>query len=298
MTKDLNLLRLLLVLDETRQTQGAAKIMHLSQPTISVMLKKLREQFQDPLFIRDKNYLEPTIKCRQLLLQIPALLDQLDALYVTHNDWDISQLSGEVSLLFPPPLMTVLAAPLIAKLTKQAPNVTINCSHWGRDAVHELEMQRMTWGISYLPMETNKNILQKDIGHDRFTLIMRKGHPLACNDIEEVIQYPLCINNIPGYTEASKTEMLIKKHAFNKTVNVRTSDMGVMLELVNESDMIGVTSQQYVKLLPDSYRFETLPEYLQNDTFRRSFALFTHQRNRHQPLTQWLADEVTRIMQG
>ena len=65
--KDLNLLKLLIILNEERQTILAAKRMNLSQPTISIMLKKLRDQFDDPLFIRDKNNLIPTVKCAHIL---------------------------------------------------------------------------------------------------------------------------------------------------------------------------------------------------------------------------------------
>ncbi len=79
--KDLNLLKLLVILNEERQTILAAKRMNLSQPTISIMLKKLRDQFDDPLFIRDKNNLTPTIKCENILATLPALLTQLDKLY-------------------------------------------------------------------------------------------------------------------------------------------------------------------------------------------------------------------------
>jgi DNA-binding transcriptional LysR family regulator len=292
MRKDLNLLRVLLVINETRQTVLAAKQLNVSQPTISVMLRKLRTQFKDQLFIREQNKLEPTPKCLILLKQIPELLEQVEALYTDVSEWDISALDTEIHLMFPPSLMALLAAPLIKKLTTLAPNITIDCYQWGETGIHSLETKTNAWGVCYLPLETNKNIFQKNIGEDRFALLMRKEHPLKSNELADVSQYPICINTIPGYIEPSKAEMLIKKYALNKRINVRSSDMSMMLRLVSETDYIGVLTEKYAQILPDGYRFESLPPELYKDTFRRELCLLTHQRNKNDPLTEWLYTEI------
>lgn len=295
MIKDFNLLRLLVVLGETRQTVAAAKAMNVSQPTISVMLRKLRDQFDDELFIRDKSLLKPTAKCELLLQQIPPLLEQLDSLYNDNATWKIENLKGEIKLFFPAPLMAVVA-PLVNKLTALAPRVTVEAKHWGSTTVTQIENQSNAWGVAYLPMETNKNIFQKDLGFDKFMLLMRKEHPLKTNQLQEVMSYPICLNIIPGHTEASHAEKLIKKYHLDMNINLRCSDMGMMLRLLSSSNYICASSQKYVDLLPDTYRAEPLPPELSSDTFRRQFSLFTHQRNRHDPFTKWLQDEISLLM--
>ncbi len=296
MIKDLNLLRLLLVLAETRQTVAAAKELNISQPSVSVMLRKLREQFNDELFIRDKNRLKLTPKCEQLAAQIPALLEQLDDLYSDDETWEIGNMSGEIKLFFPTQLMAVVAAPLINKLTTLAPKVTVECLHWGSNTVAKLESQSNAWGVTYLPMDSNKTLYQKDLGYDKFILIMRKEHPLKSNQLNEVIRYPFCTNFIPGQTEPSRTEMLIKKHNLDKHINLRSNDMSMILKLLSISNYISSTSEKFLNILPDNYRYESLPPELLHDTFCRQFALLTHQRNRHDPFTHWLEKEVSLIM--
>ncbi len=296
MSKDYNLLRLLLVLNETRQTVLAAKTLNVSQPTISVMLKKLREQFSDELFVRSKTQLEPTPKCLTLIAKLPELLEQLEQLYLDEEAWNIADMSGELKLLLPSPLMAVIGAPLIGQLTHLAPGLTVECAHWGHNAVQLLERDPKAWGISYLPMDTNKVLYQQDLGYDKFMLIMRKNHPLHDNALTEVSKYPICINTIPGYTEPSKAEMLIKKYALSAHINLRSSDMSMMLRLVKESDYICVATEKCANVLGDDYRYEALPKELYKDTFRRSYALFTHQRNRHNPFTGWLEKEILALM--
>ncbi|WP_432463384.1 LysR family transcriptional regulator [Agarivorans sp. QJM3NY_33] len=298
MIKDFNLLRLLLVLNEERQTTLAAKRLHLSQPTISVMLRKLREQFNDPLFVRDKNQLEPTVRCQQLLMQLPALLDQLDSLYINQKNWDISLLEGEITLILSPPLMSSFAAPLVSKLSAQAPLITVECYHWGFEAQRDLELKNQCWGFSYLPMETNKNILQKDIGDDEFVMVMRKDHPLQSSELSAVLAYPLCINLIFGESSVSRSEQILKSLELDKKISVRTSDIGLMLALVADGDYIGIVSRNIAARFPYKFRFEPLPHSLPNKSRFRSIALFTHQRNRIDPLTNWLFEEASAIIDG
>lgn len=295
MVKDYNLLRLLVVLYETRQTVTAAKKLNVSQPTVSLMLKKLRDQFNDELFVRDGNRFEPTPKCNDLVDKIPAILDQLDELYLADEQWQIEHMQGEVTLFFPATLMAPVAAPLIAKLTNVAPDLTINCQPWSPISLHDLANNRGYWGVSYLPMETNKNVVQKPLPDDRFMLVTRKGHPLKQNDLQEVLKYPLCVTVIPGYIEASKVEMLIKKYKLDKNVNVRSSDISMMLELIRLSDSVGVMSAKNQHLLNASFQTYPLPVSIYQDTFRRQSAFYCHLRDRNSLFTDWLYQELKNI---
>lgn len=296
MTKDLNLLRLLVILSEEKQTVTAARRLNVSQPTVSVMLRKLRDQFNDPLFVRDKNQLEPTVRCQQILQGLPDILDSLDALYVNDDSWDISQVSGEVSLIFSPPLMSTIAAPLVSLLTQHAPEVTVDCYHWGFDTLRDIELKRKCWGFSALPMETNKNILQRELGNDEFVVVMRKEHPLASSGLDEILNYPFCVNLIYGDSSNSRSEQILRKLSLDIKVSVRTSDVTVMLNLVENSDYLGIVSKYLVNSLDERFRYVGLPSELPEEAHHRPLALFTHQRNRHDPLTQWLYQQVVSLI--
>ncbi|MEZ9231446.1 LysR family transcriptional regulator [Vibrio amylolyticus] len=298
MTKDLNLLQLILVLNETRQTVSAAKALNVSQPTISVMLRKLREQFNDELFVRDKNKLEPTPKCLELIDALPVLLEQLDNLYIPSEAWTLADLKGEVQIMLPSPLIIPIGVPLIKKLATEAPQVTLQCSPWLDNGAQALESNRASWGVSYLPMEVNKTLTERALGFDKFMLVLRADHPLKGNALEDILQYPLCINIIPGYIQPSKTEMLIKKYDLGKHIALRSNNMNLMLEMVKDSDFIYITSTKCHSVLDESYRCVELPSELLKDTYRRELALFTHQANRNNPFTDWLHKELISLVQS
>jgi DNA-binding transcriptional LysR family regulator len=63
-------LRLLSVFDEiykTRSVSRAADVLNLGQPAVSIALSRLREHFNDPLFVRTANCMEPTSLGQELI---------------------------------------------------------------------------------------------------------------------------------------------------------------------------------------------------------------------------------------
>ncbi|WP_237773942.1 LysR family transcriptional regulator [Actinosynnema sp. ALI-1.44] len=122
---DLNLVRTFVLLYETRSVTATAESMHVTQPTISYSLQKLRRRFDDELFRRAKGGLEPTTTARELYEPLREALASIDSTVSGTVSFDpatahttftlcLSDL-GELSLL---PL-------LMAALPTRAPGVTL-----------------------------------------------------------------------------------------------------------------------------------------------------------------------------
>ncbi|MGL1259095.1 LysR family transcriptional regulator [Vibrio parahaemolyticus] len=59
---DLNLLKVFIVLAEEQKTVLAAKRLNMTQPAVSRALSRLRQHFNDELFVRTRHGLKPTRK--------------------------------------------------------------------------------------------------------------------------------------------------------------------------------------------------------------------------------------------
>ena len=77
---DLNTLVALHALLETRSVSRAAERLNLSQPAVSRTLARLREAFDDPLFVRAQRGLRPTARAEALRQPLARLLQELGAL--------------------------------------------------------------------------------------------------------------------------------------------------------------------------------------------------------------------------
>ncbi len=75
---DLNLLLIFDAVYNERSISMAARKLHLSQPTVSNALARLRERLQDPLFERSSQGMAPTMRAKSLAEPIRQALDVLE----------------------------------------------------------------------------------------------------------------------------------------------------------------------------------------------------------------------------
>lgn len=114
---DLNHLRTFVALYELRSVTAVADLLHVTQPTVSYTLRRLREQFDDALFQREGYAMVPTGKATQLFGPLHEALAQIDTTVDESDAFDPAEFSGELKLgltsigeqTFLPPIMTALA---------------------------------------------------------------------------------------------------------------------------------------------------------------------------------------------
>jgi DNA-binding transcriptional LysR family regulator len=113
---DLNQLRTFVVLYELRSVTATAERLHVTQPTVSYTLARLRERFGDELFRREGHVMVPTPRATQLFGPLHDALAQVDATVGDVDAFDPATFSGELALgltsigeqTFLPPIMAAL----------------------------------------------------------------------------------------------------------------------------------------------------------------------------------------------
>ncbi len=73
----LHLLTVLMVLYREGSVTRTAEVLHLGQPAISGALKRLREMFDDPLFVRSARGMLPTPRAQALMTDLQPLMENL-----------------------------------------------------------------------------------------------------------------------------------------------------------------------------------------------------------------------------
>lgn len=76
---DLSLLRVFLQIYETGSLSKSSQLLGLSQPGVSLALKRLKDHFEDPLFIRTPKGMVPTVFAQALQPHIKKSADSLQA---------------------------------------------------------------------------------------------------------------------------------------------------------------------------------------------------------------------------
>ena len=121
---DLNLLVVLeTILSEGGVSRAAAKL-NLTQPTISHALARLREQFDDPLFVRHGRTLAPTPLARSLREPLAAALHSLGGVLAAGRRFDPAQTAATFTVAMRDP-MELVVLPALARQLAAAPQVEL-----------------------------------------------------------------------------------------------------------------------------------------------------------------------------
>ncbi|WP_410596487.1 LysR family transcriptional regulator [Amycolatopsis sp. lyj-23] len=122
---DLNLVRTFVLLYETRSVTATAESMHVTQPTISYSLQKLRRRFSDELFRRTGGGLVPTTTARALYEPLHSALSEIETAVSGAKSFSPSTARAAFTLCLSDLGEISLLPRLMAALPGSAPGVTL-----------------------------------------------------------------------------------------------------------------------------------------------------------------------------
>lgn len=123
-TLDLNLLRTLDALLDERSVTRAAERLGFTQPAVSGMLTRLRESFDDPLFVRTQRGIVPTLRATELAGPIKQILADVESLLLP-TCFDPSTAQFTLSIAATDYALQAVVVPFLAKLQPRAPGIRV-----------------------------------------------------------------------------------------------------------------------------------------------------------------------------
>lgn len=121
---DLNALPVLFAVLQTGSVSGAARLFDLSQPTVSRTLDRLRQEFDDPLVIRQGNGVVATQKGKALYALLGTMLDVVQQVYAPAI-FKPSTARRQVSIAMTEHLQQLLMPALLRRVSAAAPGLRL-----------------------------------------------------------------------------------------------------------------------------------------------------------------------------
>jgi len=172
---DLNLLVALDALLMEANVSRAAMRIGLSQPAASHALQRLRNVLGDPLLVRVGARMELTPRAQALRGQLTQALDQVRGLFQPEG-FDPASSERRFRLMMPDLAVELLAPPLMARISSQAPGVRIDIVPWRGPAIFATEFAR-TIDLIVSIGDAFKGFHRQLLYSDRDALAVRQGHP-------------------------------------------------------------------------------------------------------------------------
>lgn len=177
---DLNLLLVLEVLLRAQSVTRAAEALAMSQPAMSLALRKLRATFDDPLFIRRSRGISPTPRAQQLLVPLQNLLDQVRDEVLRRPGFDPVTARRTFTFNMADVGELVFLPRLLARVRTLAPGIDLRTVSTPPERLAEaMEQGAIDLAVGYFPNLRGASIYQQRLFTHSFACVVRAGHPLA-----------------------------------------------------------------------------------------------------------------------
>jgi DNA-binding transcriptional LysR family regulator len=176
---DLNLLPIAVALYDELSVSRAARQLGMSQPAVSKALRRLRETFDDSLFVRGPSGMVPTPRAHAIVRAARPHVQHLQEDLLKGESFDpatstraiVLGLSDIAEMAFLPSILEHLRvhAPRCAVSTVTAPDAQI---------AEGLEKGDVDVAAGYFPALAQRNFRQRRLSKHGFACLLRAGHPL------------------------------------------------------------------------------------------------------------------------
>lgn len=293
-TADLNLLKVFEALMTEGNVTRAARKLSLTQPTVSNALRRLRETFDDPLFVRSGAGVNPTRRAidlwEPLSQSLQAIRGTLDV-----ESFDALRSTASLSIAMSDYVSGIVVPRLASKLSKAAPSMQIHAiPNTLVDFGKVLADNKADFAISVYNEEVQRPAFLKSraLWSPDFVCLMRTGHPLA--RLEKIplkkflaarhVDVSLVGKTMPTY------DLFLHSRGLQRNLVATVNHYGAAYEVVRRSDLIAVLPWSEKLEPPRLTGLRKMPVPLEAPP--RIIELFWHQRHETSALHLWIKNTL------
>lgn len=251
---DLNLLVTLEALLAEQNVTKAATRLNLSQPAVSAQLNRLRDLFDDQLFVPAQRGMIPTPKAIELREPIRHALELARATVTSYRNFDPSSAEMTIVVACTDYLQAALVAPLIAHLRQAAAGIRIALRSLD---INEIEEQMVKGEVDLAlmtPSAAPANLRSRHLFDERYVLIGRRGHPRLDHtlgvadyaDLEHVVV------SLRGSEFATPVDTALRALGHQRNVMVSASSFLFVVDIVSTTDFVALVPEKLVTGRTDS----------------------------------------------
>ncbi len=245
---DARLLMAFEALIEERSVTRAALRLGLSQQGLSGILQRLRDLFDDPLFVRESRGISPTPRAEALAPKVKAALLGLQQL-LEAEDFDPAEAEGTITVAASDYALNVVLTPLFRPFRAQAPRVRLAAL----PLVTTTLGQQMRSGQIDLALTiqafTPPNLHWATLLSERYLCAMRRDHPAARETLDLdafcTLEHLLISPNRGDFT--GTTDEALAAIGRQRRVGLVIPSFTVAGDILEQTDLIAVLPERLIQ---------------------------------------------------
>ncbi len=282
---DFHLLLTLKALLEEKHISRAALKINLSQPATSRALGRLREIFQDPLLVKEKNGWVLTERAAAICQPLQLIINQTHAL-VSPPSIDPASMKGEIVIAARDYESATVLPSIVNHLGKEAPQLAVQLVTLQEDELDSLEKQKVDF-ILTATENCSVSLYRQVLYEENYICLIAKNNPLynLGLNLERYLAAKHCTVMTSGYGLSAIDKILNKNH-YTRRIALRASHFFAAGEIVANTDLIATLPKRLGEILCRQNQLKMVELPFSVPSF--PIYLYWHVRQHGNPAHQWI----------
>jgi enoyl-CoA hydratase/carnithine racemase len=280
------------VLLQTKSTSQAAEQLNVTQPAISASLKKLREYFNDELLIKHNKHMILTSHAAQIEADLNRLISEVDNFVMRTGVFDPSKSQRKFKLLGSDYIGSILLAPLMPALFKQAPNIKIDFQHSDDTTASLLNTGKAD--IAFAPSTVITEPMEAiELFDEDLVLLADNRHPILDAELtkEKITSASHISIDLVSVPHTNTVTRIMNTMGVNLDESINISSFSVGMEMLVGTELVCIIhkrlAEKALSHLP--LRFVPLPKEMHKLT-QVSYSIYFSSSRKHDPGINWLVE--------
>lgn len=288
---DLNLLRVLRALTQTRSVTRAGELLGMSQPAASRAVARLRSVLGDPLLVRtSKGYV--LTPCAELLAPgVSSALKAAEQLFMSAT-FDARRATRQFHLASTDYGALVVIAPITAAFATGAQSCAIAIRHWGSGTLAALESGELDLAF-YADAVLPADFHARSLFVDSYAALVRRDHPLTRQPqlprkawLAALAHYPHAAIRYPSGRTEDVDDVLARLGGHGHHLSLTMPYFSTAPWMITQSDLVLTLPRRVAEPLAQAAGLALLP--LPGDAPTFTYRMVWHERAHRDGGVTWL----------
>lgn len=291
---DLNLIRVFTTIFEKRSVSAAASDLCLTQSATSHALSRLRQEFDDPLFVRSSGAMLPTPYAELLASSIHRPLEELEAGLRLVRKFDPATSDRTFTLYLTDIGQLIMLPAMLQYVAKHAPKIRFHVRSVPKLDPHAAmaygEVDLAVGHITSIP----DGFFQKLLFRETYVCVVRADHPLFLEgmSVEAFQEVQHAITDSTGMSHEI-LDRFLEKNNMQRSVQLRVPQFVALPFVIPSTDLLVIMPSRLAHHLAPLIPIKILPLPVEFPPY--DIRTFWHSRYHHDPANIWLRQLLTNL---
>lgn len=256
---DLNLLLALEALFEERNVTRAAARIGVGQPAMSSALSRLRQLFDDPLFVRSGGVMTPTPHARELAIAVTEAMRGLRNALEHDASFDPATSSRTFHFATTDYCESIVLPAIVTRMFAEAPSISLRITrapllfHAPIEALESGDADGALGFFRSIPHNAHEAVLSTTLFEERLVCVVRRSHSrirtrVTLADFTEVPQARIVY---PGDSSVGLIDVLLRSKGLERRVALTVPHFLPLLDIAAETDLLCVVPERLARRFAD-----------------------------------------------